>query len=316
MGVQSNPGTPNFVFVSPSSGTAPGANVGIGLNPNIVAYLPPGGYAVQVVFGIPGDPASVAGPVVQLSVTPPPPPAVTSVVSAASLQPSISPGELVSIFGANLGTPPISAQYNDSGLYPTTLGNTTVTFNGTPAALLYVSTTQINAAVPYEVAGQKNVNVVVTHDSQPSPAFSLPLVGTSPAIFTVTQTGTGQGAILSAPGENLLLAPNSADNPAPRGSDISIFGTGGGVLNQNVTDGMVPLIVLEPPGYHPAARVSLTIGGQPAHISYAGAAPFEVSSMLQINATIPQNIGSGPQPVVLTIGTNDNSSQHVTVAVQ
>ena len=273
VGLLSNGPVPNFVVVSPASGTAP-TNIGLGLNPNVVAYLPPGGYGAAVQFATPGESPPYANAVVQLSVLPPPPAVITSVVNAASLQPSISPGELVSIFGAHLGTPPISSQYNDSGLYPTSLGNTTVTFNGTSAPLLYVSTTQINAVVPYEVAGQKNVNVVVTHDSQASPAFSLPLMGTSPAIFTVTQSGTGQGAILSAPGVNLPFAPNSADNPAPKGSDIAIFGTGGGVLNQAVADGSVLLSVLEPPGYHPAASVSLTIGGQSARVFYAGVAPF------------------------------------------
>jgi uncharacterized protein (TIGR03437 family) len=240
---------------------------------------------------------------------------VTSVVNSASLQPSISPGALVSIFGANLGTPPIYGHFDDSGLYPTALGNTTVTFNGTAAPLLYVSTGQINAVVPYEVAGQKTVSVVVTHDSVASPAFSMPLTPTSPAIFTVTQNGMGEGAILND-NPNVNPTPNSAENPAAKGIPISMYVTGGGVLSQTVQDGSIPLIIFDPPYFNITAPVSVKIGGQPAQVIYAGAIPYEVAGMLQVNAIVPSNIGSGPQPVVLTIGDNNNAAQQVTVAVK
>jgi hypothetical protein len=35
--------------------------------------------------------------------------------------------------------------------------------------------------------------------------------------------------------------------------------------------------------------------------------------LLQVNAAVPAETGSGPQPVVLKIGANDNSQQKVTV---
>jgi len=38
--------------------------------------------------------------------------------------------------------------------------------------------------------------------------------------------------------------------------------------------------------------------------------------MLQINAVVPQGISVGAQPVVLTIGDNNNAAQQVTVAVK
>src|SRR5437868_6501559 len=42
---------------------------------------------------------------------------------------------------------------------------------------------------------------------------------------------------------------------------------------------------------------SLTIGRQPAQILYAGAAPYMVSGVMQVNAVVPDGIGSGPQPI-------------------
>ncbi len=311
---------PNFVVVTPSQGTTP-ANVLVAANMNVIPYLPPGEYGLTILFSSVGaSTPSNAGATAQLEVDAPLfPPSITSVLSAASLQPNLSPGEMVSIFGANIGTPPITSRYDDAGLYPTTLGNTTVTFGGTPAPLLYVSQTQVNAVVPFEVAGQKSVDVILTHDSLTAPTFSVPILDTSPSIFTASGTGTGQGAIQNATGPD-SATPNGEDNPAPPGSGIAIYATGGGLLNVTAQDGTIFPVVVEsnilPQTIQPAAPVSLTIGGQPAKILFAGAAPYEVAGMLQINATVPNGLGSGAQPVVLTIGNNNNASQQVTVAVK
>ncbi|MGI8744102.1 MAG: hypothetical protein ACR2NN_16320 [Bryobacteraceae bacterium] len=322
---------PNFVVVSPSSGVTP-ARASIALNPNVVPYLGSGSYGVLVRFTTPGQscppplsPGQIpcAGLFVDLDLNPQPPPTITSTLSAASLQPAISPGEIVSIFGTHLSTPPVTPQYDSAGLYPMSLGtytpvfgrmgNTTVTFDGIAAPLLYGSTGQINAQVPYEVAGQKTVNVVVTHNSGASPPFPIAIADTSPAIFTVTQNGNGQGAILNADtGNPYIITVNSVDNPAPKGSAVSIYATGSGLWNRTVQSGSILLDTMT----RPAAPVLLTIGGQPARILYAGAAPYLVSGELQVNAIIPDGIGSGPQPLVLTIGQNNNTQQQVTVAVQ
>jgi len=154
--------------------------------------------------------------------------------------------------------------------------------------------------------------VVVSHYGQTSAAFSVPVADTSPGIFTRTQDGRGQGAILNA-GATVTL--NGATNPAPKGSIITLYATGAGLWNQPVLDGLVMVNVLQPP-IVPKAAVSLTIGGQPAQILYAGAAPYIVSGVMQVNAVVPDGIGSGPQPIVLTIGSNNNSQQNVTVVVQ
>jgi uncharacterized protein (TIGR03437 family) len=52
----------------------------------------------------------------------------------------------------------------------------------------------------------------------------------------------------------------------------------------------------------PAGAFSLTIGGQPATHSYAGTAPQSFAGFFQVNAQIPESVGSGNQPVVLDVG--------------
>lgn len=314
---------PNFVVISPSSGTAP-TSVPVGLNEGIVRSMAPGVYRLNVVFTtVDQSPSSQAGVTVQLILSPPSlPPTIGSVLSSASFLPVISPGEMVSIFGTNLGPPLGATQYDVTGLYPTTLGdgtvsgNTTVRFGGVAAPLLYVSPNQINAVVPYAVSGQKTVDVVVTCYGQSTAAFSVPVLDTSPGIFTATQNGSGQGAILNVPANtpNDLTAYtyNSVENPAAKGAPIEFFATGAGVWNPPVQDGAINLAATS----FTAQPVSLTIGGQPARILYAGSSPYLVWGVLQVNAFVPDGIGSGPQPLVLTIGQNDNSQQKVTIAIK
>jgi uncharacterized protein (TIGR03437 family) len=195
-------------------------------------------------------------------------------------------------------------------MVPTTLGGVTVTFNGVAAPLLFVNALQINAIVPYEIAGQTSANVVVMFGGSNSAQLQTSVVDTRPAIFSLSQGGSGQGAIL-----NQDYSVNGTNKPAAKGSVIQIFGTGEGQLVPAVLTGSVT------PGVAPfpkpvASNITVTIGGQPAQIQYAGEAPTLVSGVFQINAVVPASIASGNQPLVVTIGSNTNNTQSITVAVQ
>ena len=318
---------PNFLTFTPSSGVTP-ATVSIALNPNVVPYLPPDPYTMGVTFTStdPAHPGS-AGFLVNLSLGEAPPVTVSGVVNSATQQTGpLSPGELITIYGSLLGTQPVSATYTYStgwggaSFYPTSLGNTTVTIAGEAFPLLYVSPTQINAVVPYDlgsfVTNPAYETLVVTHNTFTSTPFNVQFADAGPAIFTVAANGQGPGAISNVNPQAGAITPNSAANPAPKGSTIVIYGTGAGVWNQSPADGQIITKVLDPPFYIPSAQVSLTIGGQPATLLYAGAAPGQVSGLLQINAVVPIGIASGAEPVVLTIGSSNNAQQGVTVAVQ
>ena len=311
-----SPSTPNFIVVTPDSGTTP-ARISIGLNESVIRQMTPGIYTLQLVFTtIDQSPPDSTGVVVMLNLDYGPRPTIQSVVSSASYQPIVSPGGMVSIFGVNFKQPAASAPYDLFGMYPTDFMKTKVTFDGMAAPLLYVGPNQINAVVPYGVSGKKSTQVVVTlFGNYASSAFPVSVVDTSPAIFTATQNGTGQGAILNVPTNPNDLSGfsfNSASNPAPKGSVVEMFATGIGVLSPAVQDGAISLSVKN----FTAQPVSLTIGGQPARIYYAGTSPYQLWGMLQITAFVPNTIESGQQPVVLKIGELENSLQKVTIAVQ
>ena len=121
---------PNFLVVSPSEGST---EIRIGPNPNVIRNMlptrPPGTYGGIVTFTtVDQSPPTTFRALVRLTLRGPPSPSVGSVANPASFKPAITPGGMVSIFGENLGPPVFAAEYNGDGRYPTTLGNTTVTF--------------------------------------------------------------------------------------------------------------------------------------------------------------------------------------------
>src|SRR6202043_1502650 len=117
--------------------------------------------------------------------------------SGASLQPgSISPGEIVTIFGTAIG-PALPVGGIEFQLFnqkvPTTLGGVTVTFNNVPAPVLFVKGNQINCIVPYEIAGQPLASIVVNFAGVAAASFQARVTDTTPAIFSLTESGNGQG---------------------------------------------------------------------------------------------------------------------------
>ena len=81
-----------------------------------------------------------------------PTPTIQAIVDSWGYTAAIAPGLWVTIGGTNLAGPPQTWNLDGVQELPVTLGGATVTFNGAPAALLYVSPTQINALVPARVA--------------------------------------------------------------------------------------------------------------------------------------------------------------------
>jgi uncharacterized protein (TIGR03437 family) len=161
--------------------------------------------------------------------------------------------------------------------------------------------------MPYEVAGSTTVSMQVSYQGNPTSSVSLNVAATAPGLFTADGSGSHGGAILNQ--DNTL---NTAANPASAGSVVQISATGEGVTTPPSTDGKLQSGATLPV---PMAVVSVTIGGFPATVVYAGTAPGGVAGFLQVNAIVPAGVPSGANPIVLTIG-GVNSAAGVTVAVQ
>ncbi len=225
------------------------------------------------------------------------------VVSAASFQGSLAEGEIISIFGVNLTT---GGPYQAGAFpLPQRLGPTNVRINNIPCPLFYVSSTQINAQVPYYSYSANSSFPLVVGVSSLISTQPVTFSTTAPAIFTPSATGTGPGSILHA---NYL--PVSASNPATAGETVLIFATGLGETQPAGTAGQAAL------NGNVVAAVSVTIGGVNAAVSYAGVAPG-YAGLYQVNTTVPVTNPrlSGNVEVLLTAGTVTSPSG-VTITVQ
>jgi uncharacterized protein (TIGR03437 family) len=233
--------------------------------------------------------------------------AATVVNGASNLTGAISPGEIVVIYGSGLG-PAQAAQYQvgSSGLVDCPLGGTTVTFNGTCAPLIYASSTQVNAVVPYSVSGG-TTQLTVTYQGQTAASLSVPVVPSAPGIFTLNTSGRGPGACINQDG-----TVNTPSTPAKVGDIVACYATGEGQTTPGGIDGKPAAVPLP----RPNLPVTVTIGGRTVTPQYAGGAPGLVAGVMQVNAQIPAGIQTGDAvPFVVQVGTA-SSQPGVTIAVQ
>lgn len=285
--------TIDFNCVSAGSTSATLCSVGVAS-----AFLGPGTYTATVtVTGASNGPQTIA---IQYIADPPAPgvPTFGDVMNAADYfsEPLIT-GEIVSIFGVNLGPVRAVAFDGSSGGVPTSLAGTRVLFNSVAAPLLYVQDHQINAVVPTLTASPVQVQVefqgvlssVLTLFSANQPY--------SPGIFTLDYSGTGQGVILNQDG-----TLNTPTNPAGRGSVISIYATGLGQTNPAIADGKI-VTALAPV----TADVRVYFSTDPyiptfasPSISYAGLAPGFVG-VYRVDATVPPDAPTGLLPLRLRL---------------
>jgi uncharacterized protein (TIGR03118 family) len=240
-----------------------------------------------------------------------PPAAILSVVNGASgASGAIAPGEVVVLNGITIGPSPMQSNVIPaSGRVGSSLANVSVTFNygsggSITAPLLYCSASQTSVIVPYGLAGFSTANVVVNYKGQQI-TTQVPVALAAPGIFTGNFSGSGPAVALNADG-----TVNSANNAASAGSVITLFATGEGPEYPPGEDGVVNDRILRTP----QLPVGLTIGGQTAHVLYAGTAIGAVQGVMQIEALIPNGL-TGAVPVVLGVG-SANSQANVTISVK
>jgi uncharacterized protein (TIGR03437 family) len=217
-------------------------------------------------------------------------PAVANGASFASGP--VAAGEMITLSGNGMA-PVQGTVVSANGGVPNQLAGVQVLFDGRPAPLLYVQSQQINAVVPWEIAGQTQTQVQVTYGGMSSNIATIPVASPQPSLFHADYV-TSQGAIQNSDGSF-----NSTANPAARGSEIALWGTGGGPMSPAGVTGALwplnPLSILQLP-------VTATISGQSAQVVYAGAAPGLISGFFQINLIVPTSLNPGIYPVQISIG--------------
>ena len=145
-------------------------------------------------------------------------PLMDRAVNAAGYQTGgqISPGSWVSIFGSQLADAQVIAAGQP---YQTDLGGTRVTLGGTRLPLLFVDPKQLNVFVPFQVTPNTLQQVIVERGSAISIPVNIKIADAIPGIYTMSQSGSGQGAIVIS-GSGTLAAPAPTGRPARPGRDF------------------------------------------------------------------------------------------------
>jgi uncharacterized protein (TIGR03437 family) len=252
-------------------------------------------------FPIPGgvQPPTGYGEAFVVKLAPPGPPLITSVLNGASYQPGIEAGSWVMIQGNNLAnTYPGRIWRSDevvNGNLPTSLDGVSVTIDGKPAFVYYISPTQINVQAPSESAVGA-VSVVVNNNGNTSAPAVAQLQAVAPAFFMY-------------PGTNYAIASRLADY-APLGDPSAVPGT--------VAAKPGDTVVLWGTGFgatNPAVAAGTTVSGAPAVVTaptvmVSGASAQVIGTVLtvgsaglyQVTIQLPAAVPTGAVGVQASVG--------------
>ena len=215
------------------------------------------------------------------------------IVNAASFDQGVAPGSLIGIFGTHL-----AGREDQAGKLPlpTALSGTTISVNGAPIPLIYVSPGQINAQLPFDLVGKATIRITTPN-------------GTTETIVNVEDAAPG----IFDGGSPAIVHPNgslvSAAQPAEAGEFISIYATGLGRVNGAVGTGQAtPATQL----FSTSSPVEVKIGTQSLTPTFAGLAPGFVG-LYQVVVQMPPDLRSGSYPLQLSVRAAGSNRVNVNV---
>lgn len=222
--------------------------------------------------------------------TPTIPPSSISVVNGATFGNGVAPGSWITIEGQTLA---LASQIAASSTLPDTLSGVQVLVNGSAIPLDFVSPSQINAQLPYEISAG-SAQLVVTNYGVASTPVTFAVSATSPGIFM----SGGFAVAENVDATTGAVTVNSPKNPVPPGSYIVLYLTGQGLLNNPILTGAAaPNLPLS----SPVANASVQIGGTEVPLLFLGMTPGLVG-VCQANIQIPDSMPPGDPSVIVTIG--------------
>jgi len=226
--------------------------------------------------------------------------------NAASANPgtAVAPGSYISLFGSALSDDTASST---TARLPLAIDFVIVSFDvpsagiSVPGHLAYVSPSQVNVQVPWELEGQTSAEIKVTINYSYGNVVTIPLQNFAPAFFEVS---TGVAAALDQNYKTI-----GASNPAVRGQPIALYANAlGPVTNTPASGDPASSTLLS----QTTSTPTVTIGGVSAPVSFSGLAPG-FAGLYQINVTVPTTIGAGTQPIIVSIGGQTSKASSITV---
>ena len=205
---------------------------------------------------------------------------------------ALAPNSLATIYGTYLAFNTSAAESVPGSVLPSTINGVSVLVEGQYAHLLYISPSQINFLIPYNlVAG--TVTVEVARLGLAGPSVKIQLHSTAPSLFP----WNGNFAIAA----HLSGALISPDAPAKSGEIILLYVAGLGRVTPDTTSGR-----LESSAFRitAAADLKVLLGGKAvaaANVLYAGLAPG-FAGLYQVNLRLPDDLAANPE-IRISVGT-------------
>lgn len=228
------------------------------------------------------------------------------IVNAANFDSAtpVAPGSYATIFGSNLSD---LTGYAKTRTLPMSIDSVRVSFDvpsvgiSVPGRLTFISSSQVNVQIPWELQGQSSAQVKVILGEANGVLYTLPLSNYSPGVF---EAGTAAAAALDASFRLITAA-----NPAKRGQAIQIYANGlGPVSNQPATG--------EPASSTKLSQTTTTpvvmVGGQPAQVLFSGLAPG-FPGLYQLNVIVPASATAGQQKLTVSIGGKTSKDSGIVV---
>ena len=235
------------------------------------------------------------------------------VLNAANGISPVTPGALVSIYGTSLAGGLAQA---DTIPLSNSLNQVSVTLNGIPAPLLFVSQGQINAQVPWNVlpnGTSGTASIVVTNNGQTSVSQNVPVGPFSPGIFAIGTIAVAQNVVDASVAAPVGAIAGIQTHPAtindPFG--LAILCTGLGAVDSSISNGANSGDILR----RTLTQPTVLVGGQPVNVVFSGLSPQFVG-VNQINVTLPPGTPTGNAvPLQISIG-GIVTTNTITIAVQ
>jgi uncharacterized protein (TIGR03437 family) len=275
--------TTAWLGVSQFSGTGPAQ---LDLTASGAGFKPGAYRATLVIQSASAVPQSIAVPIMFVLGGNTSGVSIDGVANPATYSTAASPGMVVAIFGTGLA----SATSTASGTpLPYSLGGVSAAVNGIAAPLAYVSPTQVDIQIPYEV-------------------------GAGPAVLGIDNNGEIAGfqfqISASAPGIFADAAGYLVSTPAvPAGGTATLLLAGAGEVSNLMRTAYSPSSATS---NSPLLPLSVTVGGEPVFLQTVGLAPLQFG-VTQVKFTLPASVPAGVQPVVVTVGGVSSPPVNVTV---
>lgn len=218
--------------------------------------------------------------------------------SATQTVEALAPNTIATIYGTNLAFSTGSAEgYKAGSVLPTSLAGVTLLVNGQPAHLFFVSPTQINFLIPYELTAGTAL-VTVTRNSLAGPTIKVVLNATSPGVFPILSTDGSPNTVIATHLNGSLVL---AGNPAVAHEIIVLYVAGLGRVTPDTVSGK---LITSAASIVAASQLQITLANTPvpaANVLYAGLAPG-FAGLYQINLRLPDTLTANPEIRVVVAG--------------